>query len=302
MHNNHGGDAECRVYQSASKEPPKGWATIPGPVSPQYAYKEIDDPNTPGNKVYHYDETQSGFMVPPATDDFLAQLGDSAPTFHFMKSNRFFTVIMRNLDRWLRRPNILMQLTLGAYGNLLEMTIHNWMHMRWASVPRDPASGKVETRGGYDVDTRWDDSKNDYLGDFHSSHVNPIFWKLHSWVDDRIEDWFRAHDWVRPGAIKRIAIRGVSWFAQDGTWVLKSNPFDWPEFSGDHGGHHGGHGSNIDEEEINVMLKVMDRLREVDSRPETLAALSNVRPRSLSGFAGLIEMTSLDPIDLGATR
>ena len=290
------------VYRSAEKEPPKGWTALPGPVSPQYVYREIDDPNTPGHKVYQYDETQSGFMVPPATDDFLAQFGDSAPTFHFIKSNRFYTVIIRNLDRWLRRPNILLQLTLGAYGNLLEMTIHNWMHMRWASVPRDPASGKVETRGGYDVDTRWDDTKNDYLGDFHSSHVNPIFWKLHGWVDDRIEDWFRAHDAVRPGAIRRTTIRGVSWFAPDGTWVLKGNPFDWPEFSGDHGSHHGGHGSNIDEEEIKVMLKVMDRLREVDSRPETLAGLSNMRPRSLSGFAGLLEMTGLDPIDLGETH
>jgi hypothetical protein len=290
------------VYQSAGNEPPKGWTTLPGPVSPQYIYKEVDDPKTPGHKVYQYDEMQSGFMVPPATDDFLAQFGDSAPTFHFIKSNRFFTVIVRNLDRWLRQPNILVQLTLGAYGNLLEMTIHNWMHMRWASVPRDPVSGKIETRGGYDVDTRWDDPKNDYLGDFHSSHVNPIFWKLHGWVDDRIEDWFRAHDAVRPGVIKRLTIRGVSWFAPDGTWVLKGNPFDWPEFIGDHGGHHRGHGSNIDEEEIKVMLKVMDRLREVDSRPETMAASAHMRPRSLSGFAGLLEMTGLDPIDWGETR
>jgi hypothetical protein len=117
---------------------------------------------------------------------------------------------MRNLEQWLRRPNILTQLTLGAYGNLLEMTIHNWMHMRWASVPRDPASGKVESRGNYDVDTRWDDPKNDYLGEFHTSHVNPVFWKLHGWVDDRVEDWFRAHDAARPGAIRRTTLRGVS--------------------------------------------------------------------------------------------
>lgn len=285
------------VYSSAGKEPPQGWATIPGPVSPQYAYKEVDDPNNPGIKVYQYDETQSGFMVPPATNEFLAQFGNSAATFHFIKSSRFFTVILRNFDQWLRRPNILSQLTLGAYGNLLEFTIHNWMHMRWASVPRNPASGEVETRDNYDVDTRWDDPKNDYLGDFHSSHVNPIFWKLHGWVDDRIEDWFRAHDAARPGTIKRTTIREIPWFEKDGTWVLKSDPFDWPEISGGHGGHHGEHGSGI-EEEIEVMLKVMDRLREVASRPEVLAALPDMHPRLLSGFAGLIEMTGLDPIDL----
>jgi hypothetical protein len=47
---------------------------------------------------------------------------------------------------------------------------------------------------------------------------------------------------------------------------------------------------------------VMDRLREVDSRPETRAAFPSMRSRSLSGFAGLIEMTGLDPINLGETR
>ena len=291
------------VYESAGTEPPTGWVNIPGLVSPHYAYKEVDDPSAPGKKVYQYDGTQSGLMVPPATDDFLSQFGESAPTFHFIKSSRFFTVIMRNLDQWLRRPNILAQLTLAAYGNLLEMTIHNWMHMRWASVPRDPVSGVVETRGSYDVDTRWDDPRNDYLGDFHSSHVNPIFWKLHGWVDDRIEDWFRAHDAVRPGAIKRDTLREVPWFAQDGTWVLKSNPFDWPETNGDHGHHHGGHGSNV-EAEIEVMLKVMDRLREVDSRsdsPEVLRTLpvSIVRSKTLSGFAREIELTGVDQVDLG---
>nr|MDQ3829181.1 hypothetical protein [Candidatus Tectomicrobia bacterium] len=190
-----------------------------------------------------------------------------------------------------------------AYGNLLEFSVHGWMHMRWASVPRDPVSGKVEVRDDYDVDTRWDDPKHDYLGDFHSSHVNPIFWKLHGWIDARIEDWFRAHDAVRPGAIKRATIRGVPWFAQDDTWVLKSNPFDWPEISGGHGHNHGGHGSNA-EEEIKVMLKVIDKLREVDSRPDTREALralptSIVRSRELNGFARIIAITGLDPIDLG---
>jgi hypothetical protein len=294
------------VYQTAGKEPPKGWATIPGPVSPQYVYKEADDPSNPGQIIYQYDEMQSGFMVPPATDDFLAQFDEiQRPSFHFMKSSRFFTVLMRTFDRWLRRPNILAQLTLAAYGNLLEMTIHAWMHMRWASVPRDPVSGKVEAREPYDVDTRWDDPKHDYLGDFHSSHVNPIFWNLHGWIDDRIEDWFNAHDAVRPGVIKRATIRGVPWFAQDGTWVLKSNPFDWREIGGGHGHNHGGHGSNV-EEEIEVMLKVIERLREVDSRPDTPAALAAlptavVQSRPLSGFARIIAMTGLDPVDLGDT-
>jgi len=285
------------VYQSAGKEPPQGWSAIPGPISPQYAYAEVDDPKTPGNKIYQYDATRSGFLTPPAIDDFLAQFGDSAPTFHFIKSNRFYSVIMRNLDQWLRRRTILAQLSLAAYGNLLEMTIHNWMHMRWASVPHDPVSGQVGSRDSYDVDTKWDDPKNDYLGDFHSSHVNPIFWRLHGWVDNRIDDWFSAQEAVRPGVIQHNTIRGVPWFAPDGTWVRKTNPFDWPEISGGHAHLHGDHGSDA-EKEIEAMLKVMDRLREVAARPVPTV----LRAQFLTGFARLIEMTGLDPIDFGETQ
>lgn len=30
------------------------------------------------------------------------------------------------------------------------------------------------------------------------SHVNPIFWKLHVWVDARIDDWMEANELTGP--------------------------------------------------------------------------------------------------------
>jgi len=43
------------------------------------------------------------------------------------------------------------------------------------------------------ISTKWDAPAYDYLGDTYSSHVNPIFWKLHGWIDNRIEDWKNEH-------------------------------------------------------------------------------------------------------------
>ena len=79
----------------------------------------------------------------------------------------------------------------------------------------------------------------DYLGETFSSHVNPIFWRLHGWVDDRIEDWFKAQESVRPGAVKRRAMDGIDWFEADKTWVLVDEP--WEGLKDPHAGH-GGHG------------------------------------------------------------
>ena len=135
--------------------------------------------------------------------------------------------------------------------------------------------------------------------------MNPVFWRLHGWVDDRIEAWFRAQESARPGVVKRKTLKGLPWF-EKGPWVLKDNPFDWPEFPsghghGGHGGHGGGHGhgGGLDEaKELEVLLKVMERLREVNSRPDPVnrpsaeALLVPVKRRA-SGFARDLDIDSL---------
>lgn len=106
---------------------------------------------------------------------------------------------------WVTRysdPAWLRSVSLGKLGSDLEGTIHNSMHMRWA------APSAVGYRPGsvlQPVDTRWDDARYDFLGDTYSSHVNPIFWKIHGWVDDRINDWAAAND-----------VQQIQW---KGTWT-----------------------------------------------------------------------------------
>jgi hypothetical protein len=54
------------------------------------------------------------------------------------------------------------------------------MHVRWTHVLYDTATGEPIGRSSlFDIDPKWDAPANDDLGDFYSSHVRPIFWRLH---------------------------------------------------------------------------------------------------------------------------
>lgn len=278
------------MYDAAKKPRPIAWTQLPPANAPQFAYKEAPDPASPAVKTYVYDSDNSGVMVPPPTAAFLEQLRDPTgninPFWRFNKTARGLANLMRNMATNLRDPRVASQLTLGAYGNLIEFTVHNWMHMRWATISRNPESGLPAVRGDYDIDKKWDGAQHDWLGDFHSSHVNPIFWKLHGWVDSCIGVWQAAHDATHPGQVKPQEVRGLPWFAT-GPWVLKSDPFDWPGAGGSHGhGPGGGHGGHTGDEQ-KTLEQVVAILKEVNDRPDATTALAERTSdrRHLPGFA-----------------
>ncbi|MGF7212771.1 hypothetical protein GGE65_007406 [Skermanella aerolata] len=276
------------AYRDTRFDAPRGWTTLPPADAAQFAYVEKPDPERPGESIHTYDPAASGFMVPPATAEYLSAFPeDQRPGLAFLKTPQFFRMVMRPHERMFRSPRYLASLSLGALGNLLEFTIHNQMHMRWASAPRDPATGAVGGRPDFDLAAKWNDPRNDYLGDFYSSHVNPIFWKLHGWIDDRIEDWFRAHEAARPGAVGRRTHKGVDWF-EKGEWVATDKPFDQPDWwdqghEDGHGHHHGG-----DDQKVEEMLAVLDVIRRAVERPRiAVAAPREARraERRLTSFA-----------------
>lgn len=242
---------------------------FPGPVTiridrQQFFYSEQEDSQNPEKSVYILNIPESGNMVsPPYVVPSQDKEGDLefSRFIKFVKSSEYFYNGMFGLERLFKNKTFLATISLGALGNLLEFQIHNQMHMRWSSIPLDPESGEPADRDPFDTDSKWDNPKYDYLGDFYSSHVNPLFWRLHGWVDDRIEDWYNAHEAVHPGEIERYEYQGVKWF-KPGKWVMVSTPFYWPE-------HH--HHSN-DQEEIDVMLKVLEIIRKT-IRPETERAI-----------------------------
>ena len=137
-----------------------------------------------------------------------------------------------NFEVWesrYRDPRYLSTLTLGQFGSEVELGLHDWLHMRWASVPRDPSNGAPVpmARDPADFAARWYVSENDFLGDPFSSHVNPVFWSFHGWIDDRLEDWFKAHERFHPGELARQEVNGVPWFAP-GRWVEVDDPWLGP--------------------------------------------------------------------------
>ncbi|MBD9461233.1 PvdJ/PvdD/PvdP-like protein [Pseudomonas sp. PDM05] len=178
-----------------------------------------------------YFDNHDGFALPPtwsAPDDpdYTQWVSDikAAETYH------------SNFQVWesqYRDPRYLAKLTLGQLGSEMELGLHDWLHMRWASVPRDPSNGGPVpfARDPSDFAARWYAAENDFLGDPFSSHVNPVFWHFHGWIDDRIEDWFRAHERFNPGEVSRLEVNGVAWFAQ-GRWVEVGDPWLGPDTHG----------------------------------------------------------------------
>ncbi|WP_157267149.1 hypothetical protein [Paenibacillus alvei] len=123
------------------------------------------------------------YPVPPAWNSDLNQV----------KSDSYYSTVLLPLENQFKDPEQLRNMSLGEMGARIEFTIHNNLHMRFASNPgqqRPP----VAAENPEVIDSRWDNPQYDYLGDTYSSHVNPIFWKLHGWVDNRIEDWKNANE------------------------------------------------------------------------------------------------------------
>jgi len=142
-------------------------------------------------------------VPPPGDADYPApEFPDSG--LEEVKSARYFEQFISPWERRYTDPVYLRSVTLGQLGSDMEFTIHNDLHLRWAAP--SPVGYRASTAFSVEIDPQWDAPVYDYLGDTYASHVNPIFWKIHGWVDDRIEDWKRAR-----------SISGeIKW---TGTWV-----------------------------------------------------------------------------------
>jgi hypothetical protein len=241
------------VYGKAGATPPAGWTAIPTAAVPQTVYV----PGAETGQSFVFAPGVSGFMVPPpARDD---------DTYRMFKAPAFLSGVMRPLSNLFRSPRFLSALTLGQLGNMLEFTVHGWMHVRWTQTVYDPAAGEPIGRSSlFDIDPKWDDPANDDLGDFYSSHVHPTFWRLHGWIDDRINEWASANaDRLIPRTVD-----GIPWFAADGRLVLAEKPFTWPTGHGGHDGH--GHHPDPDAD-VRVMEEVMEIMRTALTEPQRSA-------------------------------
>ncbi len=265
-----------KEYESKGIPYIQSWkaTSLPSPSTPQFAYSEKDDPANPGKKIFQLNPLETGNMVPLPPFD---PENEDNNVIDFMKTSEFFSNAMRHMASIFTNPRYLAALSLGALGNLIEFTIHGWMHNRWAhdkgAFLPDPKNGEPKFRDTFDFDPMWDDPKYDYLGEFYSSHVNPLFWRLHGWVDDRIEDWFNAHESTLPGEIERHEYDGVSWF-KPGKWVQVEKPFYWPINTHHHSPEH----HDVDDHEATGnILKVMDIIKDALNKQVTQRGIAEER-------------------------
>lgn len=128
-------------------------------------------------------------VPPPGDPDYpIPEFRDSG--LEEVKSDEYFEQHIAPWERQYTDPDYLRGVTLGQLGSDIEFTIHSDLHLRWAAP--SAIGYRPNTVVAANIAVKWDAPAYNYLGDTYSSHVNPIFWKLHGWVDDRIEDWKRA--------------------------------------------------------------------------------------------------------------
>ena len=168
-----------------------------------------------------------------------------------VKSDAFFAAQFLPWEQDYTDPVKLAGWTLGEFGSRLEFTIHNQLHMRFCAEPVTTGiRPDLDPTHPDTIDIRWDVPTYDWLGDTYSSHVNSVFWRLHGWVDDRIEAWKQAHHMVGE----------IPW---QGTWIGKPmvhpNPASFVSILSAHEAHgHAGHGGG-NMAEMEKIMKLLAR-------------------------------------------
>ncbi len=223
--------AMYRELMQQANTVPIVWVEIPQP-----------GPGAPG------DEVPPAWSIPGA-EPFERRIAALKMDIHYWSCMRWW-------DQRFKDPVYLSTLTLGELGSLMEFSVHNDMHMRWSALARDPQTRIPLPLGrqSSDFSSKWDDPAYDFLGEFYSSHVNPIFWRLHGWIDDRINDWYQAHESKHPGQVKPAKLGSIDWFAT-GSWVQVDKPWVIPD-AYQSGGHHGGHGGSNPDDLLKSLEKV----------------------------------------------
>lgn len=151
-----------------------------------------------------YPRVEGWRRVPPPGDaDYpVPEFPDSE--LEGVKSPAYYRRFIARWERQYTDPRYLRGMTLGQLGSDIEFTICRDMYVRWAAP--SPVSYRQPDQLTRRISGRWDEPAYDYLGDTYSSHVNSLFWKIHGWVDERIEGWKEA----------RGMLGDIEW---RGTWV-----------------------------------------------------------------------------------
>ena len=90
----------------------------------------------------------------------------------------------------------LSRMTLGQLGTQLEWTLHNNLHERFARPAGEilllNATNPWSMQNFFAPQMPWNQPSYQHLGDPYASASNPLFWLIHSYVDQWIDRWLQA--------------------------------------------------------------------------------------------------------------
>ncbi len=93
-------------------------------------------------------------------------------------------------------PKFVEKMSLSEYGSWLESYLHNTMHMTWAHPTQWYASYNPDFQDIMSNPAKYPafvhPSNNSLAGTF-TSHVNPFFYRLHGYIEERLQTWLDAH-------------------------------------------------------------------------------------------------------------
>lgn len=129
-------------------------------------------------------------------------------------------VMFKNWDKYFQDPNNLKQISLSQLGWAIEFTIHNNLHMRFANdrpalafrgAKPDEDGAQIPYDGSFPKNWKYDDPRYNWLADPYSAAVNPVFWKIHGYVDHLIDLWLEANRYKSISADCRGASDCYQW-------------------------------------------------------------------------------------------
>jgi len=137
--------------------------------------------------------TDTTWPVPSVPDDITAV--GYREYLNYYKTQDFYDNEIRPREIQMNSTAYLRSLTLGEFGTLLEYELHTFFHVRFSAY--NPIGYRIQSlHPTLHIDTKWDDPEYDYLADFYSAHVNPTFWKIHGWIERKIEHWAIANGYT----------------------------------------------------------------------------------------------------------
>ncbi len=142
------------------------------------------------------DQMYEAWLEPPKPDDAKYPVPQAQdPTLKKYFDARYKTLMTwhkRAIDeKWVKTQS------LSEYGLWLEANLHNNMHMTWAHPTQwytsyEPSMEEIMSQPNkYPA---FNHPSNNSLAGTYTSHVNPNFYRLHGYVDARIQTWLKAHD------------------------------------------------------------------------------------------------------------